>query len=98
MGYWIKKTTSLRKPTFDVYNRISNNEEIIPEWLIMARTTLIAKNDNTHETKNYRPIACENITMKVYMGCLAKLIEQHCDDNNIIYPEQAGAKKECGGV
>ena len=35
--------------------------------------------------------------MKVYMGCLAKLIEQHCNDNNIIYPEQAGAKKGMWG-
>ena len=97
VGYWIKKTTSLRKLTIDIYNRISNNEEIIPEWLIRARTTLIAKNDNTHETKNYRPIACKNVMMKVCTGCLAKLIEQHCNENNIIYPEQAGAKKGMWG-
>ena len=57
---------------------------------------LVAKNNNTHEAKNYRTIACENIMMKVYTGCLALLIEEHCVDNNI-FPEQAGAKKGMWG-
>ena len=73
------------------------NEIDIPEWLVKARTTLMAKNTNTQEAKNYRPIACENIMMKVYTGCLARLIEEHCVDNNIIFPEQAGAKKGMWG-
>ena len=33
----------------------------IPEWFVKARMKLVAKNNNTHEDKNYRPIACENI-------------------------------------
>ena len=57
----------------------------------------MAKNSNTHQAKNYRPIACENIMMKVYTGCLALLIEEHCVDNNIIFPEQAGAKEGMWG-
>ena len=35
--------------------------------------------------------------MKVYTRCLARLIEEHCVDNNIIFPEQAGAKKGMWG-
>ena len=65
----------------------------IPEWFVKARTRLVAKNNNTHEAKNYRPIACENIMMKVYTGCL----EERCVDNNIIFPERAGAKKGMWG-
>ena len=57
----------------------------------------MAKNNNTHEAKNYRPIACENIMMKVCTGCLALLIEEHCVDNNIIFPKRAGAKKGMWG-
>ena len=33
----------------------------MPEWFVKARMKLVAKNNNTHEDKNYRPIACENI-------------------------------------
>ena len=50
-----------------------------------------------HDPKNYRPIACENIMMKVYTGCLALLIEEHCIENEIIFPEQACAKKGMWG-
>ena len=35
--------------------------------------------------------------MKVCTGCLTLLIEEHCVDNNIIFPEQAGAKKGTWG-
>ena len=62
-----------------------------------ARTTLIAKNKETQNPKNYRPIACENIMMKTYTGTLAKLIEEHLIENSIIYSEQAGAKKGLWG-
>ena len=64
----------------------------IAEWLVKARMTLVAKNNNTHEAKNYRPIAYDNIMM-VCTGCLALLIKEHCVDNSIIFSEQAGAKK-----
>ena len=93
VGYWIKRNNSLRQKTFEIYQKINSNEVEIPEWLVKARTTLAAKNRNTHDPKNYRPIAYENIIMKVYTGCLALLIEEHCIENEIIFPEQAGAKK-----
>ena len=69
----------------------------IPEWFVKARTTLVAKNNNTHEAKNYRPIAYDNIMMKVCTGCLALLIEEHCVDNNIVFPEQVGTEKGIWG-
>ena len=30
---------------------------------------------------------CENIMMKVYTGCLALLIDEHCIGNEIIFPD-----------
>ena len=97
VGYWIKRNNSLRQKTFDIYQKINSNEVEIPEWLVKARTALAAKNRNTHDPKNYRPIACENIMMKVYTGCLDLLIEEHCIENKIIFSEQAGAKKGMWG-
>ena len=35
--------------------------------------------------------------MKVYTGCIASLLEEHCNENGIIYPEHAGAKKGMWG-
>ena len=55
------------------------------------------KNEETRNPKNYRPIACENILMETYTGTLALPLEEHLRDNNIIAPEQAGAKKGMWG-
>ena len=76
---------------------INNNNYSLPEWLVKTRTTLLPKNEQTQDPKNYRPLACENLTMKVYTDCIALLLEEHCTDNNMIYPEQAGAKKDMWG-
>ena len=96
-GFWIIRSQCTREPTFNLLKKISYGEENIPGWLIKARTTLVAKNRETHNPKNYRPIACENIMLKTYTGTLAKLIEEYLMENNIIFPEQAGAKKGLWG-
>ena len=96
-GYWIKRSWATRETTFNIFKKINNREDTIPEWLIKARTTLIAKNKETQNPKNYRPIVCENIMMKTYTGTLAKFIEEHLIENSIVYSEQAGAKKRLWG-
>ena len=97
VGYWIKNCHSTRKKTFELFKEVSKGEKDLPEWLVKARTTLAAKNEETRNPKNYRPIACENIMMKTYTGTLALLLDEHLNENNIIAPEQAGAKKGMWG-
>ena len=97
VGYWIKNCHSTRKKTFELFKEVSKGEKDLPEWLVKARTTLAAKNEETRNPKNYRPIACENIMMKTYTGTLALLLNEHLNENNIIAPEQAGAKKGMWG-
>ena len=53
-GYWIKRSRATRETTFNIFKKINNREDTIPEWLIKARTTLIAKNKETKNPKNYR--------------------------------------------
>ena len=96
-GYWIKRSRATRETTFNIFKKINNREDTITEWSIKTKTTLIAKNKETQNSKNYRPIACENIMMKTYAGTLAKLIEEHLIENSIVYSEQAGAKKGLWG-
>ena len=44
----------------------------IPEWLAKAKTTLLPKNDETMNPKNYRSIALRNIMLKLYTSCINK--------------------------
>ena len=60
-------------------------------------TILLPKNPNTHQAKNYRPIACLNTTYKLFTGILNIFVEDHCTSNNIITLEQAGGKKGSWG-
>ena len=51
VGYWIKHNHSVRQVTSELYQKIYANVIDIPEWLVKARTTLVAKNNNTREAK-----------------------------------------------
>ena len=96
VAYRWKKLFCLHGPLVRIFEKMFKNEVEIPQWAPLVRTTLLAKNKNTHEAKNYRPIACENIMFKLYTGMLASFVTEHCIDNNIITPEQAGWKKAHG--
>ena len=65
----------------------------MPDWLVVSMTNILPKNVDTHLEKNYRPIACQNITYKLYTGILNYFLYDHCTTNNIITVEQAGGKK-----
>ena len=76
----------------DVWDRKTQ----LPAWLIQLKI-LLAKNNNTKNAKNYRPIACLNISYKLFTGILNQFLEDHCLANNIISVEQAGGKKGSWG-
>ena len=50
---------------------------VLPEWLTICRTTLLPKSEQTSEAKNYRPIACQNVTNKIFTGILNTFITDH---------------------
>ena len=91
------KQRSTRKATFNIFKKISSGEDRLPEWITKARTTLVAKNKDSHNPKNYRPIACENVLLKPYTGTIVQLIEEHLTEKSIMCSEQAGAKKGSWG-
>ena len=62
-----------------------------------AKTILLPKNDQTNWAKNYRPIALQNIMLKLYTGCINQFLQDHCQGSNIITAEQAGGKEEVWG-
>ena len=62
-----------------------------------AKTRLIPKTDQTRQANNYRPIALQNIMLKLYTNCMNQFLQDHCQRNNIVTTEQAGGKKEVWG-
>ena len=67
------------------------------DWLPLCRTILIPKDVDIRNKAKYRPIACLNMTYKLYTGMLYTFVEDHCSSNNIITTEQAGGKKGSWG-
>ena len=59
---------------------------------------MLPKNEHTHAAKNDHPIACVNLTYKLYTSCLNNFLEHHCRTNSIIATEQAGRKKGMWGT
>ena len=91
-GQWIK----LIKP---LHNQLKNNMinmmegyEDLPDWLVIAQTLLIAKNTETENPQNYRPIAIQNSTYKLYTSLITEFIMRHATQNEIITEEQAAGK------
>ena len=69
----------------------------LPNWLPLARTTLLPKSQDTKNPDNYRPIACLYIVCKLFPCCLNIFLQNHCEVNEIITPGQAGKKRNVWG-
>ena len=95
--FWIKKLTSTHKSLFNQLKLIYDGDLEMEAWLPLCKTILTPKNAETRNKKNYRPIACLNITYKLYTGMIYSFYEDHCSSNNIVTTEQAGGKKGSWG-
>ena len=95
--FWIKKLSSTHVPLFNQLKRMFDGEIEMGNWLPLCRTILIPKDVDTRNKAKYRPIACLNITYKLYTGMLYTFVEDHCSSNNIITTGQAGGKKGSWG-
>lgn len=77
VGYWYRKLTFYRSALVKLFKKTMDAELDVPDWLAVARTTLVPKNQETHVTKNYRSIACLNVMYKLYTGCLNVFLQDH---------------------
>ena len=97
IGYWYKHLTFFDNDLSRLFNNALNGVTQIPSWMAKAETTLLSKNRETKLPKNYRPIALQNIMLKLYTSCINQFVQHHCESNNIITTEQAGGKKDVWG-
>ena len=93
IGFWYKKLQFHRPYMVSLFQKILSGEYDFPAEIVLAKTVLIPKNENTKIAKNYRPIACLNLMYKLYTSCLNLFIQDHCESNEIVTDEQAGGKK-----
>ena len=70
VSYWYKNLTFYRNELAELYNNTFTGLVEIPTWMAKAKTILLPKNDQTNWVKNYRPIALQNIMLKLYTGCI----------------------------
>ena len=68
--YWFKKLTFYIEPLANLYQNTFEGPTTLPDCLTLAKTILLPKNEHTHAAKNYRPIACLNLTYKLYTKLL----------------------------
>ena len=68
-----------------------------PAKIVLAKTVLVPKHENTKIEKNYSPIACLNLMHKLYTSCLNLFVQDRCESNKIVTDEQAGGKKGVWG-
>ena len=91
-GLWINRLTSTRDQFKQLLISIYNLEQDYPQWLVLSKTLLIAKNEHTEQAQNYRPIAIQNSMYKVFTAIISEFIMYHCTTNNIVTEEQAAGK------
>ena len=90
IGYWFKKFTFYIEPLANLYWNTFEGSTTLPDWLTLAKTIFLPKNEHTHAAKNYRPMACLNHTYRLYTSCLKNFLGHHSRTNSIITTEQAG--------
>ena len=71
---------------------IFNLEQDYPQWKVLSKTLLTAKNEHTEQAQNYRPIVIQNLMHKVFTAIMSEVIMDHCTTNNIVMEEQATRK------
>ena len=98
VGHWIKRLTSAHHYSMKSYENLLQQRTELPRWLTLTRTTMLPKNKDTDNPKNFRPKACQNNMFKLYTAIIANFLDNHCQQNNIITLNQAGGKKRHLGI
>ena len=95
---WTKRLSATHLYLLRILKEVMVGEADIPSWLAITKTMLTTKNQDMHQPENYQLIALQNNMFKVYTLIMKSFLQDHCETNNIITPEQAAAKKGSWGV
>ena len=71
-NFWLKKLNISHSFLANALNEIMEDPNKSPKWLTEGNTYLVAKDQNTQDPKNYRPITCLPTIYKTLTSILAK--------------------------
>ena len=92
-NFWRNAFPSLHSKLASNLNIITIDPDLTPSWLCQGTTYLLAKNSETSNPKNYRPITCLSTTYKLLTSILTERTYKHLDKQNIFPIEQKGCRK-----
>lgn len=95
-SFWFKRITSVHKPLAAEYRKMLEGADF-PPWLAKGITYLIAKNRNTDNPKNYRPITCLNIMYKIYTAIMSDKTYEFLESSELLPTEQKGCRRGARG-
>ena len=86
-----KRLKPARKALKIAFEKIKNDNKLIPVWWPSGKTVLLPKTKDLSDEKNYRPITCLNTSYKLLTGLVGEYMRQHAIDNEIWDEGQLGA-------
>lgn len=97
-NYWYKQLSCIHGTMAGLFNNVLRDPSEFPEFLTAGITYLLPKDyTDTENPSKYRPITCLPTLYKIFTSCLASVIYDHCDNNNIIAAQQNGCRKNSRG-
>ena len=91
-NFWLHSFNSLHDLATE-YTKIVRQPEESPAWLVRGITYLLAKNEDTSNPKNYRPITCLSTMYKILTSILTERTYTFLDSNDILPTEQKGCRR-----
>jgi hypothetical protein len=92
-NFWLKQVTATHRHVAAPFNKLIEEDEL-PEWLMAGVTFLIPKNENTENSKNYRPVTCLSTIYKLMTSIISRRRQKYMDNENLMTKEQKGC---CSG-
>jgi hypothetical protein len=96
-NFWWKKFNASHSVLRAWFAKFVEDPNTIPDFMTRGVTYLLFKSGDPKEAKNYRPITCLPTVYKFFTAILAKKIQLHLDDNQVIAAEQNGCRKGAMG-
>ncbi len=95
-GFWIKYLVAVKECLLETFQEWLKYPSLIPDEMLKGKTTLLFKGGESTQPKNYRPITCLNIVLKVFTTIIKNKIERKLAMNPMekqISLNQLGCKK-----
>ena len=95
-GFWLKYIEISKNVMANLFNQWLDDPTTMPTKMMEGRTVLIYKGGETTDPKNYRPITCLNMILKVFTSVIKNRISKQLHNNPEIQQlsvNQLGCKK-----